>query len=91
MLNYHSHASNCVILIHIFKDTESNDQDGEEQKPTFLKTIDNILDSKPVVITKNLSKIAKERLSAFSKDFKSTLRDESAKQVNGKNQERNII
>jgi len=76
-----------VTYIHIFKDTESNDQNEEEQKPTFLKNIDKFKDSRPVKMAKGISSIAGEHLGKFSKNFESTLKAESEKQVNGKNQE----
>jgi len=78
-----------VIHIDIFKDTQSNDLDGEEQKPTFLKTIDKVKDSRPVKLAKELSTVAAEHLGKFGKDFESELKAEEKKQktVDGKNQE----
>ncbi|CAI6366837.1 unnamed protein product [Macrosiphum euphorbiae] len=61
---------------------ESNDQDGEEQKPTFLKTIDKVKDSRPVKIAKEISSAAGEHLGKFGKDFASALKVEEEKQKN---------
>jgi len=78
-----------VIHINIFKDTESNDQDGKEQRSTFLNTIDKVKDSRPLNIVKQISSVAGEHLGKFSKDFESTLiaEEEKQKNVDGKNQE----
>jgi len=78
-----------VIHNYIFKGKESNNQDGEEQKPTFLKTIDKVKDSGPVKIVKEISSVAGEHLGKFGKDFASALKAEEEKQknVDGKNQE----
>ncbi|XP_060852260.1 uncharacterized protein LOC132930407 isoform X2 [Rhopalosiphum padi] len=66
-------------------DTTLNGQDGEKEKATLFKNIDNVVDSRPIKIVRHLSNAAKERLNKFSNDFQTTLNEDSKNTVNGEN------
>lgn len=87
MLNYHIHGNNCVIPLYMFKNTDSNDNDGEEVKPTILKNVDRLTSSRAGKIARQLTNMAKDKASKLSKEFKNSLIEDSKNQVNGKNLE----
>ncbi|XP_026817788.1 uncharacterized protein LOC113556825 [Rhopalosiphum maidis] len=66
-------------------DTTLNGQDGEKEKATFFKNIDNVVNSRPIKIVRQLSNSARERLNKFSNDFQTTLNEDSKNTVNGEN------
>uniref|UniRef100_A0A2S2PEQ5 Uncharacterized protein n=1 Tax=Schizaphis graminum TaxID=13262 RepID=A0A2S2PEQ5_SCHGA len=66
-------------------DTTLNGQDGEKEKATLLKNIDNVVNSRPIQIVRELSNSARKRLNKFSNDFQTTLNEDSKNMVNGEN------
>lgn len=69
----------------MFKVTNSNSKDGEEDKPILLKNFDRLASSRAAKMARQLSNMAKDKASKFSKEFKNILIEDSKNQVNGKN------
>jgi len=69
----------------MFKDTDSNGQNGEEITPTFLKNLDRLTSSRAGKMARQFTNIARDKASKLTDEFKNTLIEDSKKQVNGKN------
>lgn len=71
----------------MFKDTDSNAQDGEEVKPTLFKNFDRLSKTRAGQMARQFKNMAKNKASKLSKEFKNSLVEDSKKHVNGNNLE----
>jgi len=71
----------------MFKDIDSNAQDGEEVKPTLFKNVDRLTKTRAGKMARQLTNMAKDKASKLSKEFKNSLIEDSKKHANGKNLE----